>query len=101
MPIALHYVQDLQPSDARCTLGAILAPDGTSSSQMKLTIQKAKEFFGKFVNSSLSQKAKWTAISVIEPALLYPLVNTLYYGWDVSILDSITSQMKCIALGLN
>jgi hypothetical protein len=59
-----------------------------------------KEMFGKFMNSSLPQKAKWAAITnVIEPAIIYPLVNIFFSENDP--LDSLTSRMKCVALGLN
>jgi hypothetical protein len=64
--------------------------------------KKAKEFFSTFLNSTLSQQAKWKAVTtVIEPALLYPLVNTLFSLKEFSPLDSIPLQMKCISLGLN
>ena len=59
-----------------------------------------KEMYGKFMNSSLPQKAKWAAITnVIEPAIIYLLVNIFFSENDP--LDSLTSRMKCVALGLN
>jgi hypothetical protein len=54
------------------------------------------------MNSSLSQKAKWVAIStVIEPAIVYPLVNKYFSEDNIKPVDSLLSQMKCVALGLN
>jgi hypothetical protein len=83
-------------------LALILSPNGQGKTQLKHSMNKAKEFFGKFINSSLPQEAKWVAIStVIEPAIIYPLVNTFFSSNDIQPLDSIISQMKCVALGLN
>jgi len=97
-----HELNDLQPSNARCTLGAIIDPTGSATSQLSHTVSKAKDFYGKFLNASVSQATKWAAITtVIEPALLYPLVNIQYSEEHVKPLNSITSQKKCIALGLN
>jgi len=39
--------------------------------------------------------------TVIEPALLYPLVTFTFSTKDFQPIDSITSQMKCVSLGLN
>jgi len=58
-------LQSLNPDDSRCTLGIILSPEGKGKSQLKHSLSKAKEFYGKFVNSSLSQRAKWVAISTL------------------------------------
>jgi len=83
-------------------LGVILSPDGKGMNQLKATLSKAKEFFGKFLNSSLSSKAKWMAVTtVIEPALLYPLVTSIFPLKNFQPIDSITSQMQCVSLGLN
>jgi hypothetical protein len=58
-------------------LGVILSPDGNGLSQICLSTQKARDFKGKLQNSSLSQHAQWMAVeSIVEPAVLYPLVNT-------------------------
>jgi hypothetical protein len=78
-----HTLQDLSPDDARRTLGAIISPTGSGSSQLK-------------------HKAKWAAINtVIKPAILYPLVNIFFTEKDIQHLNSMTSRMKCLALGLN
>jgi hypothetical protein len=79
-----------------------MSPDGIGTTQLKATIKKAKEFFSTFLNSTLSQQAKWKAVTTaVEPALLYPLVNTFFSLREFSPLDSITLQMKCISLRLN
>jgi len=98
-PYELH---DLQPSDARRTLGAIIDPTGNATSQLSHTVSKAKDFYGKFLNASVSQATKWAEVTtVIEPALLYLLVNIQYSEEQIKPLNSRTSQIKCIALGLN
>jgi hypothetical protein len=97
-----HVIEIVPPSHARRTLVVILSPDGNSDTQLCHFKSKGREFLGKFKNSSLSQREKWVALkSVIEPALLYPLVTTLFTANAISPLDSITSQMSCHALGLN
>jgi hypothetical protein len=97
-----HVIDIVPPNNARHTLGVLLSPDGNGDTQLRHSVSKGKELFGKFINSSLSQRDKWVALkSVIEPALLYPLVTTLYTASAIRPLDSITSQMSCHALGLN
>jgi hypothetical protein len=60
---------------------------------------KAREFFSKFINGTMS---KWVAMnSIIEPSLIYPLVTTSYSPKQIGPIDSLTSQMKCLALGLS
>ncbi len=50
----------------------------------------------------MNNKVKWVAVTtVIEPAILYPLLNTQYLHSELSPIDSVLSQMKCAALGLN
>ncbi len=56
------YIDSLLPNEARQTLGVLMAPDGSGTSQLKVSIAKAKEFYGKFNNAFMSSKAKWTAI---------------------------------------
>jgi hypothetical protein len=97
-----NSIQGLPPSEARRTLGVIIAPDGKGSTQLRHSILKTKEFFAKISNASLSSKAKWTAImTMIEPAILYPLVNVFFSSKEIQPLDSLTSRMKCQALWLN
>lgn len=83
-------------------LGVYLSPDDVNKTQMKISLQKAKEFHGRIQNSSVSQKDKWVAITtVIEPAITYPLLNIYYSEQQTFAIDSILSQIKCSALGLN
>jgi hypothetical protein len=97
-----QYVKQLNPTDARRTLGAILAPDGSSSGQLKHTLLKVKEFYTKFKLASLTNKAKWIAyISVLLPEILYLVMATLYTEADIRPLHSIMDQLACHALGLN
>ncbi len=78
---------------AKCTLGIILAPNGDGSSQLQHSIIKAKELVGRLRNASLNQQAKWVAVQpIIEPAVLYPMINTLYNGSDFSAVESTISQ---------
>jgi len=98
----ISYKVRIPPTSARRTLGVILAPDRNCKTQISHSLRKAKEFLGKIRNSFLSQKRKWVAFnSVIEPAILYPMVNTLFHTKDISPVVSVLSQMQCSALGLN
>ena len=97
-----HYINSLLPNEARRTLGVIMAPDGSCTSQLKVSIAKAKKFNGKSSNAFMSSKAKWIAITtIIETALLYLIVTTSFTDKDILPLDSLTTRMKCLALGLN
>jgi hypothetical protein len=50
----------------------------------------------------MSSKAKWVAVTtVIQPAIVYPLLTVKYSPTEIDPIDSILSQMKCNALGLN
>jgi len=70
--------------------------------QLKHCLSRAKEFLGKFRNTSMSPHAKRLAITTfIEPAILYPLLNTFYSLAEIKPIESILSQLKCSALGLN
>jgi hypothetical protein len=54
--------------------GIFLSSEGNGKAQLKKCLSRVKEFFGKFKNSSINNKAKWVAVTtVIEPAILYPL----------------------------
>jgi hypothetical protein len=80
----------------------ILAPDGKGNAQLKHSLAKAKEFLGKFKNCSMSQEATWIAVStIIEPAIIYPLLNTSFSSQNIQPIDSVLSQLKCTALGFN
>jgi hypothetical protein len=92
---SLSRLQNLPPSEARCTLGAIIDPTGNGTPQISHTISKAKDFFGKFINTSVSQTTKWAAVTtVIEPALLYPLMNILFSEHQIKpLFPVITDEM--------
>lgn len=71
-----HPIQSLHPSDSQRTLGVILSPDGNGSAQLKHSYGKAKEFYAKYKNTLLSQKAQLIAVYTIIG--LYPLVTTCF-----------------------
>jgi hypothetical protein len=97
-----HKLVHLNPTTARWSLGVYLAPDGWAKKQIWISTLKAKEFSGKFHNSSLSQKIKWMALqAIIEPSVTYPLVNTYFNDQEMYPLESTMSTMQCSALGLN
>jgi hypothetical protein len=69
----------VHPSVVLHTLGIKQCSDGSGSSQIKHSTMKARELFGKLQNSGLTQHAKWMSVeSIITPAIMYPLVNTLF-----------------------
>lgn len=87
---------------AKRTLGVILSPDGNGDSQIQHSTQKAREYFGKLRNSTMSHMAQWMAVeSVVEPAVMYPLMNCFFQEEDLKPIVSVISQMRCAALGLN
>jgi len=99
---ATTVIQQVSASEGRRTIGAILSPDGSSSAQLKLSLQCSRELQGKLRNAGLSLREQWIAITmVIEPAITYPLMTCLFHLNDLQKIDSILSKMKCSALGLN
>jgi hypothetical protein len=95
-------MQQIHPSTAKRTLGVWLSPDGNGSTQMSVTITKAREFLGKLTISSLTKHAKWLAIeAMIELSLMYPLINTIFSDMDIKPVESILSNLRCSVLGLN
>jgi hypothetical protein len=58
----LHRVE---PTVAKCTLGVILSLNASSKTQMKYTIDLAREYTGKLKNIKLHATAKWTALSTV------------------------------------
>jgi hypothetical protein len=95
-------IEQVLPTLAQRTLGVILAPDGSAAVQIPHTTSRAREFYGKLLNSSLSRKAKRTAVQfIIEPSISYPLLATYFLEAEIKPLESIMSTMKCAALGLN
>jgi hypothetical protein len=91
-----HHIERVSPSVSRRTLGVLLSPDRDERDQLRLCLSRAKEFLGKFKNSSMPNKAKWIAVTtIIKPAIIYPLLNTTFSPKDISPIDSCLSQMKC------
>jgi hypothetical protein len=91
-----------EPHTARRTLGVHLAPNGNSSTQTKICIEKAVTFLGKMKHSKLSQNAKWKAIStVMSPGVLYPLVSSLCTKKELDKIEQVMARATCNALGLN
>jgi len=68
-----HTFLGLSPNEARRSLGVMFSPDGDGATQIRVSTMKVKEYFGKFINGLLPQRR--------------------------SKIDSLTSQMKCLALG--
>jgi len=100
--LSTHILTGVPPNEARRTLGVMLSPDGNGDTQIKITLKKAKEYFGKFINGTLPQCLKWIAVtSVIEPSIIYLLVTSSFSSRDFQPIGSITSQMKCLALGFS
>jgi len=97
-----EMIQNIHPTMVKITLGVLIAPNGDGIAQLELTLSKAREFYGNFKHSSMNEKAKWMAINnVIEPTLLYPLLHCFFNAKEFHAIDSIMSQVKCMALGLN
>jgi hypothetical protein len=85
---SIHHLERVSPSTSRRTLGVILTPDGKGDSQIKHCLNKAREFLRKFSNCSMPQEAKWIAITtVIEPAMIYPLLNTSFSPKQIKSIE--------------
>jgi hypothetical protein len=62
----------------------------------------AHAYLNRIKNSRLNKKAKWKAITtVLEPAVLYPLMACSCKDKEMDHLDKTLSKAKCHALGLN
>jgi len=95
-------LEHISPYDAKRTLGVTLAPDGSAVKQLQLITLHAREIQGKLHNSSLLLWNRWIALSsIIEPSLLYPLVNTYFTSKQIQPYECIMSTLQCNALGLN
>jgi hypothetical protein len=91
-----------EPHTARRTLGVHLAPNGNSSTQTKICMEKAQAFLGKLKHSKLSKQTKWKAITtVMSPGVLYPLVTSTCTKKDLDRIERVIASAKCNALGLN
>jgi hypothetical protein len=84
------------------TLRVMLTPDGNTTVQIKITLNKANIFLTKMKRSCLPAKAKWTALSsVLKPCILYPLMACSITDKEMDSVDKILSKAKCHSLGLN
>jgi hypothetical protein len=91
-----------EPHTARRTLGVHLAPNGDSSTQTRLCIEKAATFLGKLKHSKMPQKTKWKAINtVMSPGVLYPLMSSTCSKKELDKIEKVMASAKCNALGLN
>ncbi len=78
-----------------------LAPKGDGKTEIRFSTRKAKELHGE-KNANIHRRVKLIAVqSIIEPEILYPLVATYFSPSDIAPIDSILTQMRCTALGLN
>ncbi len=74
-----HTLANVDSSEGRHTLGAIIALDSDGRHQLHVSLLKAKELRGKLVNAGLSQMAQWLAVTmVVEPAITYPMVTCTF-----------------------
>jgi len=83
-PILMHNqelnqyqpIPQIPPSIAKRTLGVLLSPDGSGKTQINHSLRKTQEFYGKFTNTFLSQRAKWLALNL---SLNHPSCTPLSY----------------------
>jgi hypothetical protein len=95
-------IKPVSPNIAQRSLGVLIAPDGDGRTQLRHSIQKARELFGKFKNASMTSHTKFIAVnSIVAPAILYPMVAAYFLDREISPINSILNQMQCVALGLN
>ncbi len=95
-------LQRVEPTNAKRTLGIILAPNASSTKQINHIIELAREYTGKLKNSKLSSQAKRTALStILVPKLQYPLMANYCNTGDLMKLEKIIARANCHALGLN
>jgi hypothetical protein len=83
-------------------IGSILSPDGNGISQIRHSLQLLRELNGKLRASCLLSYTKWLAVeTVIDPAIMYPMVNTYFSESEFKPIESLLCQLKYSALGLN
>lgn len=81
-------MSSLKPREARRTLGAMLTPDGSATTQINMCLNKIEVFVGKLSNCRLSQHLRWQAIKlVLEPGLWYPLMATLFESEELTKIE--------------
>ncbi len=96
------HIKRIEPTEARRTLGAIIAPNDNGTEQIKQTIQQAREYVGKIKHCKLSKKAKWTAITtVLQPKIAYPLMSCQCKKNDIDQIERILAKAECNTLRLN
>jgi hypothetical protein len=74
-----HTIDPIPANSLKCTLGVILAPDGSGAAQLRHSCTKARQMCSMISNSSLPPQTKWiTYRSIIEPVVCYPLINSYF-----------------------
>jgi hypothetical protein len=95
-------IQRVEPREAKRTLGVMMAPDGNAMTQYRTSKEKATTYLNRIKHSKLPNHAKWKAITtVLEPAVLYPLMANCNTRNEMMKIEKILSKAKCHALGLN
>ncbi len=95
-------IERMEPTVARRTLEAILAPSGSSKAQLRHTLETAQDYVGKIKHSKLNNKAKWTALTtILQPKLLYPVMSCQCNPKELEKIERAIVRAKCNALGLN
>jgi hypothetical protein len=73
----LTALEQVDPSEARRTLGVFLAPDGSAEGQFKVLMEKATAWADSIRSNHISRRYAWQAFStVVVPQLAYPLPVT-------------------------
>ncbi len=95
-------MERLLPTQARRTLGVILAPNGSAISQIQTCKRNLETFIAKTSQCRLSTTLRCKAVKMIlEPGILYPFMATLYETDELNPIICILSRLYCNALGLN
>lgn len=97
-------IERLEPTVARRTLEAILAPTGNSKAKIRHTLKQAQEYTGKLKHCKLNHnhKGKWTALTtILQPKILYPLMSCQCNPKELPKIECAIVRAKCNALGLN
>lgn len=93
---------NISPNSTKRTLGVMLAPSGQASTQIITCNEKIALFQGKLTHCNLPPTVLWRAIKyILQPAILYPLMATLYDLSNLRALEKKIDILYCQALGLN
>jgi len=101
-PVLLHNpenktvqpISQVNPSEARRTLGVVLNPIGDGRPQLCHSLKILRELNGKLRSSQMSSQAKLLAVEmVIYPAVMYPMVNTYFSEPEFRPITSIISPL--------